>query len=376
MFKKLLALTATAALLLTACASPAEDPNGPITIGSILPLTGDGAAYGLPLQTVAQIAVEEINANGGVNGRELNVIWEDGKCSGKDATAAAQKLINADKVKVILGGLCSSETLGFAPLAETNGVLVLSPASSSPDITSAGDYIFRNYPSDSSQGKILANIAIERGYKKVGMLTEENDYTLGIEKAFSEAYATDETEFVSESFLATDTDFKTQLTKLKGGGIDALFINPQTPPKADLILKQLQDLGTDGLQLFANDVITSYGEGLSRYPELVEGLIGAETGYNADDEGFKYFTAKYQEKKGEEAPFLAYSAATYDAVYLLKAAIEAVGHDADAIKGWLYNVKDWQGAAGSLTIDANGDPTSGHQPRVVKAAKATPYTAE
>lgn len=156
-----------------------------VKIGGILPLTGDGAAYGVPLQKVAQIAIDKVNSEGGI---QLEFIWEDGKCNGQDGSAAAQKLIDIDKVQIIYGGFCSSETLGAAPIAEQAGIVMLSPGSSSPDITNAGDFIFRNYPSDSSQGVIMAGIATELGLKKVGMLTEENDYTVGIEKVFKEAF--------------------------------------------------------------------------------------------------------------------------------------------------------------------------------------------
>src|SRR3989344_8626278 len=97
-----------------------EQTSGSYKIGVMLPLTGDGAAYGLPIRKSLQIAVDEINANGGVNGKKLEPVYQDSKCNPKDGNAAAQTLINIDKVKVIIGGICSGETLGAASLANDN----------------------------------------------------------------------------------------------------------------------------------------------------------------------------------------------------------------------------------------------------------------
>src|SRR3989338_8751673 len=90
------------------------EPQGTLKIGAVLPLTGDGAAYGLPIQRAASLAVNEINLAGGVKGQSMEIIWEDGKCDAKEATSAARKLVTVDGVKVILGGVCSSETLSMA----------------------------------------------------------------------------------------------------------------------------------------------------------------------------------------------------------------------------------------------------------------------
>ncbi len=348
-----------------------ETEEGAIVIGSILPLTGDGAAYGVPMQQIAQIAVAKLNEEGGVDGREVEVIWEDGKCNGKDAAAAAQKLVNVDKVSVIYGGFCSSETLGAAPIAEAAGVVMLSPGSSSPDITDAGDYIFRNYPSDSAQGSILAEIAGDMELTKVGMLTEENDYTIGIDGSFTESF---EGEVVSESFLPTDTDFKTQIAKLKAAEVDGIFINPQTPAKADLIMKQLQESGTEGIQLFGNDVVLGNQPGLDQYATLVEGMIGAQTTFNTDHEDYEYLVSAYTEATGEEeVPYMTYGSTSYDAIFLLADAFAEVGTEADAVRDWLYEVSAWEGMAGSLSIDSNGDPEAGHVPQVVEGGTPVAY---
>ena len=108
-----------------------------------MPLSGDGASYGIMGQNVVNLRVEEINKAGGINGRNLEIIWEDGTCNPKDASMAAQKLINIDNVSIIFGGFCSGETLGAAPITEKKKVILFSGVSSSPEITNAGDFVCR-----------------------------------------------------------------------------------------------------------------------------------------------------------------------------------------------------------------------------------------
>ncbi|MBI1934526.1 ABC transporter substrate-binding protein, partial [Candidatus Peregrinibacteria bacterium] len=174
--KRLIALSVLSTLLLTACKASGDT----IKIGFIGPLTGDAAALGKDILNGTQIAVEEVNANGGINGKQVQIITEDGRCSGSDATNAAQKLINIDHVVAIVGGSCSSETLAAAAVAESAKTIVMSPSASSPDITQAGEYIFRVYPSDAYKTTAIVKLFQERKYKKIALITENNDYAVAI----------------------------------------------------------------------------------------------------------------------------------------------------------------------------------------------------
>lgn len=338
-----------------------------ITIGTIVPLTGDGASYGVPAQRVIEYAVKNLNERGGINGKKLEIIWEDGKCNGKDASIAANKLVNLDKVKVILGGFCSGETLGAAPITEAAQVILFSAGSSSPAITNAGDFVFRNWPSDSSQGKILAQKGNELGFKKVGMISEQSDYAVGIRDTFKQIF-TGET--VIEEYLADDADFKTQLTKLKSQNVEGLFINPQTPDKADLIIKQLQELNFKPQQIFLNDAAGSFVSLITKYAEYLEGSIAADMGVNTENPELKALQDYYRQTFGEELPYTAYSTTEYDSVFILAEAIAQAGiENTIAIKDYLYSIKNRQGLAGSLTIDENGDPIAGHILKVIRGGK-------
>ncbi len=348
-----------------------SDDNS-IKVGAILPLTGDGAAYGEPMQKVAQIALDEINAAGGVNGKKLEFIWEDGKCNGNDAADAANKLINVDKVQIIYGGFCSSETLAIAPIAEAAHVVVLSPASSSPDITNAGDYIFRNYPSDATQGKVLAQGAQKQGFKKIGILAEQNDYTLGIQKVFQDQFQQLGGTVVVETYLPDDTDFRTSLLKLKSDSVDALMVDPQTPAKADLIFKQLQEMDWN-VKLMGNDVVAGYQDLISKYSKLVEGMVVAEFTYDKTNPAFQKLVAQFKKETGKDLPYGTYASTCYDAVYIIKEALAKVGNNADALKGYLAAINGRKGLAGTLTFDENGDPKAGHSLEIVKNGKVVAY---
>ena len=356
--KKLLILFTILAMI-TAC-SPGTTENAEsdvLEIGGIFPLTGDGAAYGIPLQQVTDMAVAEINANGGVGGKELKIIYENGECGPKGASTAANKLINVDKVKIILGGLCSGETLGAAPITEAAGVLLFSAASSSPDVSDAGDYVFRNYPSDATSGNKIAQVMFDRGHRTVGILSENTDYAQAITRVFRETFESlGGTVVVNENFNPQDTDFRTQILKIKTEETDAIFIVPQTPATFGLALQQVTQLEVPA-ELYTNEFAAAT-DILEQYSQDIEGAYFAEGYFDGENPLAVEMFAKYEtqhEKPGGALP-LSYYATSYDAVYILKEAIEAVGHDATAIKDYLNALENRPGAAGSLTFDENGDP--------------------
>lgn len=346
------------------------EPKGePVTIGVMLPLSGEGAAYGLPGQRVLQIAAKDINAAGGIGGRPVNLEFDDGGCDSDPANKAINSLISVKKVKVVIGGFCSSETLAAAPVVEQNKVVLLSPGSSSPKITTAGDFVFRNYPSDSAQGQLFAEYASKKGYKKVGLLVEEQPYTEGIADAFSGSYKALGGESVVEKFAKDASDFRTQITKLQAAGVDLYFVDMQAPTKADIIVKQLFEAGVKG-PIFLNDVaIGSVEEVVKKHAGYLEGSIGAEVPYDKAHPDLPKLQAAYKAMaNGEELPYLSYMTPTYDSLWIIKEAIEKVGEDAVKIKDYLYTVKGRKGLAGTLSFDENGDPSKDyrHVLRVVK----------
>lgn len=336
-----------------------------IKIGAVVPLSGDGAAYGLPIQRAAQMAVKEINAASGAAGSRLEVVWEDGKCEAKEATTAAQKLLNVDQVKFILGGVCSSETLAIAPIAERAKAIVFSPSSTSPDITTAGDYIFRTAPSDALAGEIAASYASRQGFKKAAVISENKDYTQGLRSVFKDKFAALGGEVVADEVFNTgDIDFRTQVLKVKAANPEVVYLLPQTPAPGILLLKQLEQNGVSA-QLLTAEVLIGR-DVVAENAKQMEGLVGIEGYFNEQGEKAAAFLADYEEQYEEKPPFPLYMANMHGQVYLLAEAISQVGADTDKVRDYLYGLKNWQGTMGSLTFDANGDPLSSYAVRKVE----------
>ncbi len=342
-------------------------------VGVMLPLTGDAASYGEPARNIYQLAVDEINAAGGVNSKKLELIVEDSKCNGKDGANAAQKLISVNKVQVIIGGFCSSESLAATPIAEANKVALFSPGSSSPKLTGVSHFFFRNYPSDASQGAVLADVAYnKKSWKKVAMMQEQTDYALGINSAFSAKFKSLGGTLVNEEFATSATDFRSQLTKLKSQNPDALFLDTQTPASAARVLKQIQDLKWKP-HLIVSDILPPDTATVELYKDLLEGALGAEVGTDATNPKFSHLQEAYKSKFNVDLPFATYGQTEYDAVYMVKAAIMAVGYDGQKIADWSRTVKDWEGATGKITIGADGDPLSRHSPVMIQNGKMVPF---
>lgn len=328
---------------------PAE--KGPIKIGFIGPLTGAGAVYGVGEKNATELAVEEINQQGGVKGRVLQAVYEDGKCDGKEAATAAQKLINIDGVKIILGGLCSAETLGAAPIAETNKVILLSAFSSSPNITEAGDYIFRAVLSDTDPAVIGPIIPYLKQQKSIAIITENSDYSMGVRQALKEQLSNIVDD---EVFAPTEKDFKTYLTKIKQKTPEALFINAGTGAEVSgLIVKQAKELGLSA-KLYGNFLLVG-PESIKIAGNLLEGAIAYDAPLlNEDNSKAKVFMQDYKTKFSEPASFWD-AGARYDTVYIVKSALEKCGEDTDCIKNYFYTMDWYDGVVGRFKFDENGD---------------------
>lgn len=346
----------------------------PIKIGFMGPLSGDAAVYGEPFRNMVDLAINEINAAGGVNGAQLVPIYEDAKCNGKDSANAAQKLINADGVKVIIGPFCSSESLAAIPIAEAGQVALLSPGSSSPDLTGKSRFYSRDYPSDATQGKVLADAAYNiKKWKNVVIIQEQSDYPLGIYKAFSSNFEQlGGKKVAKEEFPTTTTDFRSMLTKLKAMKPDALFIDAQTPANAERILKQLKDLKWTP-KLIVNDALSGDPKTVEANKTILEGALAAEFGIDSNNAKFQSSMAAYKTKYGVDAPYQSYAQTEYDAVYIVRDALLAVGNDGAKIADWLKTVRDWDGASGKVTIGADGDRVGGHVLKVIKSGKVELY---
>ncbi len=334
-------------------------------IGVLLPLSGDAAIYGEPAKNVYQLAVEEINSQGGVNGKKLELIIEDDKCSGKDGASAAQKLINVDKVQILLGSLCSSVTIPVVTIAQQNKVLFFSPGATSPELTGISPYFFRNVASDDSQGQVDAEIAYRKGFRKVAFIVEQKDYPLGIYGAFKKRFEALGGEVIKEEFPVDSTDFRSQLIKLKNQNPDVLFIDPQAPPAGERIIKQVEELAWKP-QLFITETEAGDQKFLQDHKDFLEGSLGSQFVLDLTNPKSKHLLEDYKQKYGVELAYQSYGHTEYDSIYLLKFGIQQVGYNGEKLAAWSRTIKNWPGASGSITVNSAGDREGGYTPQIVK----------
>ncbi len=352
---------------------PAKAPvtESAIKIGFIGALTGDGASYGEPQQRVIQLAVDEVNKNGGFDGKQVEVVYEDAKCTGEGGANAAQKLVNVDKVQIILGGTCSGETLAAVPVAEAGKVAIVTGSATSPDLIGKSPYFFRVYPNDSVQGQVLAQGAWDRGWKKIAVIQESTDYPLGIYKAFAATYEPLGGTLTKDEFKTDTTDFRSVLSKIKALKPDAVFVDTQTVASASRIFTQIDALGWKP-QLIVNDVTSGDPVTLMANKKILEGALGADFVLNLDNPKLKKLTEVYKATYGDDLRYPTYSSAVYDSFYIALDAIKAVGYDGTKIAAWGHSsIQNWDGASGMITVGANGERQAGHSLMIIKDAKET-----
>lgn len=324
---------------------------GPIKIGVVEPLTGGAAPYGEAAKNGFSLAIDEINKIGGIDGRKVEVVYEDSKCNGKDALNAGQKLINTDSVQYVVGAMCSSEVLAILPLTEAKPILFLGQGSS-PEITSKGKYFFRTWPSDALSGKALADYLAPK-YKKVAIITEKTDYAVALEKSFSQSIQNLGGEIVaSETFGGDTKDFKTILSKIKLTNPEALFINSQSGSTNALVAKQARDMGINSQ--FAAFFMT--GDEFVKANPAVNGTIILDVpSLNSDRPKSARFMASYKAQFGEGMNYPFVAGQMYDYAYLLKQTIEKVGDSVEAQKKYLNGLALYSGVIGDFSFESTGD---------------------
>lgn len=337
----------------TPSSSPGSADQPPIKIGVIAPLTGNEANYGVDSVGGIEIALEEINAQGGINGRTIEIIKEDDVCSdARMATKAAQKLTDVDKVVAIVGQVCSASLLATAPIAEAAKTVVVGCCTSNPAITQAGDYIFRVWPSDALQGKDMANyVYTVAGLRTAATIYTTSDYNYALQDVFKTEFERLGGSVVAQETYAADAkDFRTQLTKIKTKNPEALYVVPYG--EGGLVLKQAKELGVRA-KVFASETIASK-EVVAAAAGAADGVIYATPGFDSENPKSKLFLEKFKAKYGKEPSIAVIAADAYDSMMLVAEGLKQ-NVTSDAVKAYLYTVKDYDGAGGTLTIDSNGD---------------------
>lgn len=334
-----------------------------IKIGANLELSGEVASYGQSISEGMELAIEEINASGGVDGKKIKVVKVDNKSDNAEAASAATRLTSQENVLAIIGAATSGNTIAQAQIANDTKTILLSPSGTAPNVTenedgSINEYVFRTSYIDPFQGTVAANFAAkELGVKTAAIYSDSaSDYAKGLAAAFKETFQkAGGTIVAEESYVAGDTDFRSTLTRIKSANPEFVFI-PGYYEEVGLIVKQARESGVT-VPLMGADGWDS--------PTLVD-LAGKDAlnntfitnHYSAQDPDTKIqeFVTKFKEKYKDKSPD-AFNALGYDSVYLLVDAIKRAGSlDREAVKDALAETKDISLVTGVVTIDKKHNP--------------------
>ncbi len=333
------------------------EEKGPILVGNIGSLSGKDASFGQAGQRGLILAIEEINAEGGINGRPIQLIHEDNRSTAGESATIARKLISRDKVVAIIGETTSGRSLEVAPLAQRARIPMITPSGTNIKVTRAGNYIFRTCFIDPFQGEIMARFAHDKlGYRKVAVLSSTSSaYSVELSKEFEKRFTALGGKIVAEQKYAEgDRDFNAQLTTLKNTGAEAVFI-PGYYTEVALAVRQARALGIE-LPFFGGDGWEA--------PELLQIGGDALNGcyYSAhfsaqnNNPQVAAFVKSYQARWNGATPD-AFAALGYDTGRILADALRRAGSTKGPdLQKALAATKDLPGVTGKTTFDKNGDP--------------------
>ncbi|HEX5707569.1 MAG TPA: ABC transporter substrate-binding protein [Pyrinomonadaceae bacterium] len=354
-FSLALAFVLASAAVLSGCQGGAGGGGDRVKIGVFMSLTGSTAQFGISSTNGIKMAADEINAAGGINGKQVELIVQDDRSDAQEAATIVTKFVTQDGVHAVLGEVASSRSIAAAPIAQNAKIPMLTPSSTNPEVTRKGDYIFRSCFIDPVQGAAIAQFAAKSlGKRRAAIMVDrKNDYSTGLEKVINEVFTRLGGQIVvTQSYQEGDTDFNGQLTSIKGADPDVIFI-PGYYGDVALIAKQARDKGLnvpliggdgwDSAQLYTiggTAVVGSY-------------FTNHYSPYDTDPKVQKFVT-DYQARYGAIPDALA--ATAYDAAHIMFDAIKRAGSlDGKAIRDALAATKDFPGVTGTVNFNENRD---------------------
>ena len=361
MIKRLLLAVVVVSLLVGAAAC-GEGEAKTIKIGVVLDLSGDLAPMGARMLNGARLAAEEINAAGGVLGKDVELVEEDGKTDPAAGLDRVKKLIEIDGVQVIVGPMISGSSKLAIPYAKDHKVPCITMSATAFELSELDgtEWFFRACLLDDAQGRVLADVVMDGGYTKLATVVLNNLYGKGVQKALVEGLQEQgwTGQVVAEvEYDEAKKDYRTELGQIKDSGPDVVLLVSYADDGI-IIFKQALEMGLDDIAWLGCD--GNYGSGLFKEPrsaEFMEKAIVAGTRTVGFGSTYEQFVTKYTAEFGE-APEI-YCDTTYDAVYAAAKAIEAAGdYDGAAIRDALTALS-FEGASGPLSFDARGDRASG-----------------
>ena len=355
MKKVFILLAAALCVASMAFAGPARDSDT-VPIGAIFPLSGGVAFYGNESRDGALLAIEEINAAGGLLGKKLALVSEDDEGNAEKTVNAFTKLTSRDKVSIIIGSSTSGPTQAISTLAQRNRVLLVSPSATNIDVTKAGDYIFRACFIDPFQGVVGADFAYGTlGSRRAAILYDAGaDYNTGLAEAFRNQFKALGGQVVAdEAYQSGDVAFNAQVTRIKAGNPDVVYL-PNYYGDVSLQAKQLRDqgitcalVGGDGW----DSLVDNAGD------EVLNGYWSSGFASDTTDPKGVAFVRAYQARFNK--PASQFSALGYDTAMLVFNAIRAAGSfDTAAIKDAMAKINGPY-VTGNIRFDANRNPIKG-----------------
>jgi branched-chain amino acid transport system substrate-binding protein len=346
-FTVFIGILSAISLLFFSCSKSTDE----IKIGALLPLTGAGSNYGKWERQGIDMAVEEINLKGGINGRPIKILFEDIQSDPKIAVNSFKRLITSDKIPCVLAGI-SSAVLAMAPIADEDHVVLMNSGGISPKIPEVtGNYVFSNIVDGSIEVKTMANYIFDSlGLKTISIFCLNSAAGTDAKDVFVKEYQ-------SKGGIVKDieyhdlnaNDFRTQLLNLKNAGAEAIYLASFTKESA-LILKQAQEIGLKSkwfsyAPFEGQDILTVA-------KDAAEGLIYTSQAFdpNSSDPKVRTFEENYFKKYGEYAEI--YAATFYDGVYLLAKAMEISGYTGQDIQSGLRKITEFDGVTGKMVFDS------------------------
>lgn len=333
-----------------------NNDNGPIKVGVYGDLTGNTASFGQSTKNGIQLAADEINAQGGINGRKVELIVEDDQGKPEQAKTVATKLITQDKVHALLGEVASTNSLAAAPVSQENKIPMITPSSTNPKVTQTGDYIFRVCFIDPFQGAVMAKFASSELKAKTAAIFGDagSDYSKGLTEFFEKEFAKSGGKVVTkQSYTVNDPDFKGQLTNIRSSNPDVLYV-PGYYGQVGIIAKQSRELGMN-IPILGGDGWDSPDIWKLGGDALKNSYLSNH--YSVDDPSpaIQKFVAAYKAKFNGTSPD-ALAALAYDAMNILADSIKRAGTtEGSKLRDAIAQTTNFAGVTGSITINKDRD---------------------
>jgi branched-chain amino acid transport system substrate-binding protein len=341
------------------------EPENKVAIGFTIPLTGKASSYAIDMKAGAELALKELKSQENDN---IYFIFEDTGAVVEKAVTSAQKLINFNEAKIIVA-ISSNEMLALAPITEEAKVILFTPIAGAEKITTAGDYVFRNRETASYSGRVMAQYLFKRGLRKISVFTANSENSITYSSALKSEFVLLGGKIIEEfEYAQTQTDFRTQILKIKNNVPDGIYVSAGLDTDAALITKQLAEQGYDGLIIGATNFESkNFAESVN---SVKNELIFTSPKFDPINKDINYFSNSFLEEYGGLPN--AWAANGYDMIMLLSDAVTKCFDDTDCIKNYLYSVKDYNGVSGKFSFDEFGDVEKEVGIKTIKDGKFVP----